>query len=410
MTARNTAAAPRLALILALLSTLGPYTIDAFFPSMRAMAAEFGINYWQVQQTLTVYLVPYACMSLVHGSLSDAVGRRRVVLVGLVLYALASMGCALAPGFGALLFFRALQGMVGGVGMIIGRAVVRDCYSGAQAQRVMSAITIMFSVGPALAPVIGGWVHVWLGWRAVFASMGIYALVLAMMVYRRLPETLSLAQRTPLKFGALAGNLYGVARHPEFLLLTTASGLCFVALQIYVGSAPAIILDHWGGTEIGFAMLTVPIISGYAIGAVASGRMAGRLPPARQANYGYTLLLAATGAMLVLQALVDRPPVIAQQLLLTGMALGLQLLFPIITLRILDLFGHSRGAATSVHSFLLLVLAALMMGALAPWLSQSMQRLALTAFSFSVAGWCVWRLARRYQRRLPADGSEYGPL
>jgi MFS transporter, DHA1 family, multidrug resistance protein len=412
VTARHSAAAsaPRLALVLALLSTLGPYTIDAFFPSMRAMAAEFGVSHWQVQQTLTAYLVPYAVMSLVHGSLSDATGRRRVVLVGLVLYALASMGCALAPGFGALLVFRALQGMVGGVGMIIGRAVVRDCFSGAQAQRVMSAITIMFSVGPALAPVIGGWVHVWLGWRAVFSSMAVYGLVLALMVYRRLPETLPVAQRTPLQFRALAGNLYGVARHPEFLLLTTASGLCFVALQIYVGSAPAIILDHWRGTETGFAMLTVPIISGYAIGAVASGRMAGRLPPARQANYGYTLLLLATGTTLVLQSFIDHPPVIAQQLLLTGTALGLQLLFPIITLRILDLFAHSRGAATSAHTFFLLVLAALMMGALAPWLSTSMERLALTAFLFSVAGWCVWRLARRYQRRLPAHATALGQL
>jgi DHA1 family bicyclomycin/chloramphenicol resistance-like MFS transporter len=396
-----TAAAPRLALMLGLLATLGSYTIDAFFPSMRAMAAEFGISYWQVQQTLTAYLVPYACMSLVHGSVSDAIGRRRVVLVGLALYAAASVGCALAPGFGALLLFRALQGMVGGVGMIIGRAVVRDCYSGAQAQRVMSAITIMFSVGPALAPVIGGWIHVWLGWRAVFASMAVYALVLAWMVYRRLPETLGMAQRTPLEFGALAGNLLAVARHPEFLLLTTASGLCFVVLQIYVGSAPAIILDHWGGTETGFARLTVPIIAGYAIGAVASGRMAGRLPPARQANYGYALLLAATAAMLLLQVFVQQPPVVAQQLLLTSMALGMQLLFPIITLRILDLFAHSRGAATSAHSFFLLVLAALMMGDLAPWLSQSMQRLALTAFLFSVAGWSMWRFARSHQRRLP---------
>jgi DHA1 family bicyclomycin/chloramphenicol resistance-like MFS transporter len=388
-------------MILALLATLGSYTIDAFFPSMRAMASEFGISYWQVQQTLTAYLVPYACMSLVHGSLSDALGRRRVVLVGLVLYALASVGCALAPGFGALLFCRALQGMVGGVGMIIGRAVVRDCYSGAQAQRVMSTITIMFSLGPALAPIIGGWIHFWLGWRAVFGSMAVYALVLAWMVYRKLPETLGTVHRTPLEFGALAGNLYRVARHAEFLLLTSASGLCFVVLQIYVGSAPAIILDHWGGTEVSFAMLTVPIISGYAIGAVASGRMAGRLPPSRQANYGYTLLLAATGAMLLLQFFVTQPPVIAQQLLLTGMALGMQLLFPIITLRILDLFGHSRGAATSAHTFCLLVLAAFMMGALAPWLSQSMQRLAVTSFVFSAAGWCVWRLARWYQRRYP---------
>ena len=399
------APAPRLALVLALLSTLGPYTIDAFFPSMRAMAAEFGISYWQVQQTLTVYLVPYAVMSLVHGSLSDAIGRRRVVLAGLVLYALASLGCALAPGFGALLVFRALQGMVGGVGMIIGRAVVRDCYSGAQAQRVMSAITIMFSLGPALAPVIGGWVHVWLGWRAVFASMAIYGLILALMVLRRLPETLPQAQRTPLLVPALVRNVYDVARHPEFLLLTAASGMCFVALQIYIGSAPAIILDHWHGRETGFAMLTVPIISGYAIGAVASGRMAGRLPPARQANFGYTVLLVMSSAMLALQRLVVDPPVIAQQLLLGCTALGVQLLFPVITLRILDLFGHSRGAASSAHTFFLLVLAAIMMGALAPWLSTSMERLALTAFMFSCAGWCAWRFARRHQRRLLAAAS-----
>ena len=393
---------PRVALVLALLATLGPYTIDAFFPSMRAMAAEFGISYWQVQQTLTVYLVPYACMSLVHGSLSDAIGRRRVVLAGLLLYALASAGCALAPGFGALLVFRALQGAVGGVGMIIGRAVVRDCYSGAQAQRVMSAITIMFSVGPALAPVIGGWVHVWLGWRAVFASMAVYALVLALMVIRRLPETLPVTQRTPLHFGALVRNMLDVARHVEFLLLTTASGLCFVALQIYIGSAPAIILDHWHGTETGFAMLTVPIVSGYAIGAVASGRLAGRLQPARQANYGYTVVMVTTGTMLALQTLATNPPVLAQQLLLTCTAFGLQLLFPVITLRILDLFNHSRGAATSAHTFALLLLAALMMGVLAPWLSLSMQRLAFTAFVFNSAGWCVWRYARHYQRRLSA--------
>ena len=393
---------PRVALVLALLATLGPYTIDAFFPSMRAMAAEFGISYWQVQQTLTVYLVPYACMSLVHGSLADAIGRRRVVLAGLVFYALASAGCALAPGFGALLFFRAMQGMVGGIGVVIGRAVVRDCYSGAQAQRVMSAITIMFSVGPALAPVIGGWVHVWLGWRAVFASMAVYALVLALLVLRKLPETLPVAERTPLRFGALLGNVLEVARHPEFLLLTAASGLCFVAMQIYIGSAPAIILDHWHGTETGFAMLTVPIVSGYALGALASGRLAGRLPPSRQANYGYTLVLATTGAMLALQTLMAPPPVIVQQLLLASTALGLQLLFPIITLRILDLFAQSRGAATAANTFVLLLLAALMMGALAPWLSVSMERLAFTAFVFNSAGWCVWRYARHYQRRLAA--------
>lgn len=390
----------RSSLVLALLATLGPYTIDAFFPSMRAMAAEFGISYWQVQQTLTAYMVPYAVMSLVHGSLSDAIGRRRVVLVGLVLYALASAGCALAPRFTVLLAFRALQGMVGGAGMIIGRAVVRDRYRGVQAQRVMSVITIMFSIGPALAPVIGGWVHIWFGWRAVFSSMAIYGLALTLMVLRKLPETLPVSQRTPLRLGALVHNVLEVARHREFLLLATASGLSFVALQTYIGAAPAIILDHWHGTETGFAALTVPIIVGYSIGAFASGRMAGRLAPSRQVNYGYTVLLVVTGAMLVLQSSMPHPPVLAQQILLACTAVGLQLVSPIVSLRILDLFSQARGAATSAHTFSTLMLGALMMGVLAPWLSVSMERLAITAFGFNLAGWLVWRVTRRYQRSL----------
>ena len=367
MSSKSGAAAqvPRLTVVLALLSTLGPFTIDTFFPSMRAMAAEFGISYWQVQQTLTAYLVPYAFMSLVHGSLADALGRRRVVIAGLLVYVVASVGCALAPGFAALLMFRGLQGAVGGVGFIVSRAVVRDCYSGAQAQRVMSAITIVFSLGPALAPVIGGWVHVWFGWRAVFALMASYGLLLSLLVIRKLPETLPVAQRTPLHLGASIGNTLAIARHPEFLPLTAASGLCFIALHTYIGAAPAILLDHWHLTATGFAALMLPIIGGYAIGAFFSGRLAGRVLPERQAGMGYTLLLFTTAAMLALQLLASNPPIIAQQLLLASTAIGVQLRFPIVTLRILDIFSATRGTAASVHAFFSLLLGAIMMGGLA---------------------------------------------
>jgi DHA1 family bicyclomycin/chloramphenicol resistance-like MFS transporter len=389
---------PRLTIVLALLSTLGPFTIDTFFPSMRAMAAEFGISYWQVQQTLTAYLLPYAFMSLVHGSVSDALGRRRVVIAGLLLYVVASVGCALAPGFTALLVCRALQGVVGGVGHIISRAIVRDCYSGAQAQRVMSAITMVFSLGPALAPVIGGWVHVWFGWRAVFALMAIYGLLLCALVIRKLHETLPVQQRTPLHVGAIVGNTLGILRHPEFLRLTGASGLCFIALHTYIGAAPAIIFDHWHLGETSFAALTLPVIGGYAIGAFFSGRLAGRLPPDRQANIGYGMLMGTSTAMLALQFLVSDPPILAQQLLLALTAVGLQLMFPIVTLRILDIFSATRGAAASAHSFVSLLFAAVMMGALAPWFAVSMQRLAVSAFLVNLAGVLVWRSALRYRR------------
>ena len=386
---------PRLALLLGLLATVGPFTIDTFFPSLRAIANAYGVTYLQAQQTLTVYMVPYAIMSLVHGSLSDALGRRRVILVGLGAYTLASLGCALAPNFGLLLCFRALQGVVGGAGHIVGRAIIRDRFSGVQAQRLMSAITVIFGLGPALAPIIGGWVHVWFGWRAVFGTMALYGLALLVFVHIRLPETHAVGQRVKLHTGTLVRQLLGIAMHPQFLRLAYASGLCFIALQMYIGAAPAIIFDHWHLGETQFSALNLPIIGGYVISGYASGRLAGRMAPERQVRLGFRVLLTLTAAMLLLQCFVADPPIFAQQLVLVGTAVGVQLLFPIITLRIFDLFPEARGAASSMQSFSSLILSTVMMGVVSPLLSASLAALAAVAFAGALGGWLLWRWAER---------------
>ena len=399
--------APRLALLLGLLATVGPFSIDTFFPSLRAIAAEFGVTYLQAQQTLTTYLVPYAIMSLVHGSLSDALGRRRVILWGLTLYALASLACALAPNFPALLAGRALQGLVAGTGQIVGRAIIRDRYAGTQAQRLMSAITVIFGLGPALAPVIGGWVHVWLGWRAVFGAMALYGVGLVVFAYRRLPETHPPEQRAPLHLGTLARQLRGIATHPQFFRLAYASGLCFVTMQMYMGAAPAIILDHWHLGETQFAALTLPIIGGYVIAGYASGRMAGRVAPARQVRLGYRMLLLLETAMFALQLLVDDPPIYLQQLLLVGASAGIQLLFPIVTLSIFDLFPQARGATSSLQSFSGLLLGTLMMGVVAPLIAASMAALAGVSLAAALGAWGLWRWAQRHAHRGAAAGAHH---
>lgn len=393
---------PRLALLLGLLATIGPFTIDTFFPSLRAIGQAFGVSYLQAQQTLTAYMLPYAIMSLVHGSLSDALGRRRVILAGLAAYTLASLGCALAPNFGVLLACRALQGVVAGTGHIVGRAIVRDHFSGVQAQRLMSAITVIFGLGPALAPIIGGWLHVWFGWRAVFATMALYGVGLLLFVHVRLPETHPPAQRAPLHGGTLARQLFGIGTHPQFLRLAYSSSLCFVALQMYLGAAPAIILDHWHLGETQFAALNLPIIGGYVIAGYTSGRLAGRIPPGRQVRLGFRVQLAMTAAMLLLQVLVREPPVFVQQLLLVGTSAGVQLLFPIITLRIFDLFPDARGAASSMQSFSSLILSTVTMGVVSPLLSVSLAALAAVAFAGGLCGWLLWRWAERCGRRGPA--------
>ena len=395
---------PRLALLLGLLATVGAFSIDTFFPSLRAIAAEFGLSYLQAQQTITAYLVPYAVMSLVHGSLSDALGRRRVILWGLGLYALASCACALAPNFALLLAGRALQGVVAGVGHIVGRAIIRDRYAGTQAQRLMSAITVIFGLGPALAPVIGGWVHVWLGWRAVFGAMALYGLGLAAFAWLRLPETHPPAQRAPLHVGTLAQRLWHIAANPQFVRLAYASALCFVAMQMYMGAAPAIILDHWRLAETQFAALTLPIIGGYVIAGYASGRMAGRVAPARQVRLGYRVLLVLEVAMFLLQWLVPDPPVYLQQLLLVGTSAGIQLVFPIVTLTIFDLFPHARGATSSLQSFSSLLLGTLVMGVAAPMLAASMATLAGVSLVGGIGAWGLWHWAQRHARRGVAAG------
>src|SRR6201996_6838530 len=178
-----------LAGLLAALSMAGPFSIDTFFPSFHAIAADFSISAWAVQQTLTVYMLPLSFMSLVQGPLSDAIGRRRVILVGLAVYTVASIGCTLAPTFGTLLLFRAFQGASVGVGGIVGRAVIRDLYDGPQAQKLISLVTMIFAFAPAVAPVIGGWIHIFLGWRGVFGFMASFGAALGISAYFMLPET-----------------------------------------------------------------------------------------------------------------------------------------------------------------------------------------------------------------------------
>lgn len=396
--ARGTAG---LTVLLASLSTLGPYTIDSFFPSLRAISADLNLTPLQAQQILTAFMVPNACMSLVHGSMSDALGRRRVVIAALALYILASLGSTFATSFIALLCCRALQGMVAGVGNTVGRAVVRDCYSGVQAQRVMSSITMIFALGPALAPVIGGWVHVWFGWHAVFGTMALFGALLLIATIIWLPETHPPEKRTELHLGVLTGNVMRVLTHRRFQAMTSSSVLCFIALLAYVGAAPAIVLDHWHLSETHFGMLFIPIVLGYSTGAWLSGRAAGRIEPERMLRWGYHGCLLVNLAMLLLQWGLPHAPLILQQLLLFSLAVSVQIIFPVVTLRVLDLFPHSRGAASSAQAFYSMIMSALMMGLVAPWISITMPRMALCCFALTAAGWLLWRA----QLRHPHSGS-----
>jgi DHA1 family bicyclomycin/chloramphenicol resistance-like MFS transporter len=158
----------QLALLLACLGMLGPFSIDTYLPAFAGIARSVGATPVQMQQTLSSYLLGFGVMNLFHGALSDSLGRRPVVLAGVAVFTLASVGCALSQSIGQLVFWRAVQGMSAGAGMVVSRAIIRDMFAPADAQRVMSQVTIYFGIAPAVAPLVGGFLFVHADWHAIF--------------------------------------------------------------------------------------------------------------------------------------------------------------------------------------------------------------------------------------------------
>jgi multidrug resistance protein len=180
-----------------------------------------------MQQTLSMYLLTFALMTLFHGTISDSLGHRPVILINLGVFTVASAGCAFAASFEQLLFFRGIQGLSAGSGIVVGRAIIRDTFDGHLAQRLMSLLTMIFGVAPAVAPVIGGWLQAGFGWRSIFVFLGIYSAVLFLTCHLQLPETLPRYERQPLKLIPLARNYCTLGRSLPLFLLSSAIALNF---------------------------------------------------------------------------------------------------------------------------------------------------------------------------------------
>jgi DHA1 family bicyclomycin/chloramphenicol resistance-like MFS transporter len=397
MTIRSTRT---LTLLLAGLSMFGPFSIDAVFPAFPQMGAQFGADKLAMQQVVSVYLVAYALMSILHGPLSDALGRRKVILGGLAVFAVACVGAALAPNLAVLLVFRALQGLSAGVGLIVGRAVIRDVLQGDDAQRLMSQVSMIFGIAPAIAPVVGGWLLGAGRWPLIFWFLAGFGLLLLASVGRWLPETHPPQARLPLAPVQLLRDYRAIATNRRFQRLAGASALIFAAMFVYIASAPALIIDLLGMGEQDFAWLFLPTIGGMTLGAFLSGRLAGRWPPLRQVETGFACCaLAAVGNVLYC-GLATRIAVPWAVMPMALLAFGLALIFPVVTLSILDLYPRQRGSASSLQAFFQLSLNSLVAGVLSPMLSHHPFHLAMGMLVFTLAAWLVWSRESRNLRRL----------
>jgi MFS transporter, DHA1 family, multidrug resistance protein len=340
-------------LVLAALSWLGPFSIDTYLPSIPSISHKLNVSTAQIQQTMTAFLVVYSIMSLWHGAMADAYGRRRLTLISLSIFVFASIGCALSSSVFFLMIFRGLQGGTAGVGMIVGRAVVRDLFDGAQAQRLMSHVATIFTIAPVLAPVLGGWLQVGFGWRSIFVFMALLAGCILLGYWKALPETLPSEKRQPLAPAFLARSYWKVMTMPAFLLASGSMALTSAGFFIYILGAPIFLMKHLKLRETQFLWLFLPIAIAMLIGAAISGRFAGRISGKQTIIAGYAVMtIAATGNVLLNLLL---PPMVPWSIVPVFVyVMGMSIAAPSMTLLTLDLFPDQRGLAASCQGFIAL--------------------------------------------------------
>jgi len=266
----------RIALILGLLSAIGPFAIDMYLPSLPSIGQSLGANLRLVQLSLIAFILPMSVTQLFYGPLSDIVGRKAPVYVGLTLFALASIGCARAPSIEVLIAFRLLQGIGAGAGTVIPRAVVRDLHTGPDAVRLMSLLMLVFSVSPILAPLCGSLIVKWLSWRAIFWVTAAAAALGLALTATQLEET-----RPPeLRHGSdwsSALSAYGrLLKDRTFVGLSLIGGFGIASFFIYLSNSSFVVIDHYGLSPTQYSLFFASNAAAFIGAAQFNGWLTGR--------------------------------------------------------------------------------------------------------------------------------------
>jgi MFS transporter, DHA1 family, multidrug resistance protein len=263
----------RNAITLGLLAAIGPFAIDMYLPALPTIAADLGASTAATQMTLMAFFVAFGICQVIYGPVSDMVGRKPPLYVGLGLFILGSIGCAAAGSIGWLILFRLVQGMGASSVMVIPRAVIRDLHTGIEATKLMSLVMLVLSVSPILAPLVGSALIVPFGWRAVFVAVGVAALIALLLVAFLLPETRPAHERIPGSIRGVFGNFGELLQDWHFLGLTFIGGLGISSFFAFLSTSSFVYIGHYGLTPTQYSMA----FSINAIGFIGASQFAGFL-------------------------------------------------------------------------------------------------------------------------------------
>jgi len=337
----------RNAVILGLLSAIGPFAIDMYLPALPTIGQSLNADITSVQLSLMLFFISFGAFQLVFGPLSDMFGRKLPLYIGLTLFAVGGIGCALAPDITTLNIFRFIQGIGACAGMVISRAVVRDLHTGIEAARMMSLLMLVFSISPILAPLTGSIVIGLADWRAVFWVVTVAAILGIVMIATMLPETRPQAQRVESGVGSALSAYRLLFADGNFLALTFIGGFGIASFFVYLANSPFVLIDHYGLTPTLYSVFfSINAVSFFAVSQM-TGRLAERFGLTRVVRVAVVGYFVSIAALFTLFAVgVDRLDVLAVLMFIGCGFLGL--VIPTTAVLALEDHGEIAGTASAL--------------------------------------------------------------
>ncbi len=394
----------RIALVIGLLGAVGPFAIDMYLPALPRVAADLGATPQTTQFTLTAFFAAFGLSQLAYGPLSDQFGRKPPLYVGLAIFLLGTLGCALAPGIGALIAARLLQGLGAATVMVVPRAIIRDLHTGAAATRLMALVMLVISISPMLAPLAGSGIMALAGWRMIFGVLALAAILSLLLTAFLLPETLAPDKRIRAHPATLLRGSWRLLRDPDFMGLTLVGGFAMSSFFVFIASAAFVYTRQFGLSPTGFSVAFAINAIGFFGASQLAASLGERFGMARVIWAAVAAFAAITTSLLAITlAGWASLPVIIAMLFLGNTFLGL--VMPTTMVMALDPHPDIAGLASSLGGTLQMLTGGVMIALAGPFFDGTATPMVAT---IAIAGWLAFAAAVATFRR-GADRPDAAP-
>jgi len=345
-------------LSIALLVALGPLATDMYLPSLPGLVDELSTSAGQVQLTLSLFLAGFALAQIIYGPLSDRFGRKPVLLAGLALFVLASIACALAESIEMLILARFVQALGGSAGPVLGRAMVRDIHGPRESARVLSHIGSAMALAPAFAPILGGYMSVYLGWYSIFWFLALTGIFGVFLLSLAIEETAPQEHRHPKPIKTILGDYASLLRDGGYLGYTLTCTLAYAGLFAFLSGSSFVIIEYFGVSEQHFGLLFMLVVAGYISGTLSGARLSRRHDFRRLVLAGSVVLTASGGAMFAIS--LNQPgQVMSIVIPMVIFMHGVGLVMPQSMAGALANYPHMAGSASGLLGFIQMSVAGL---------------------------------------------------